>query len=219
MFPQSPSDFIGPTAVAARLRCHQAAKLAGTRAGNFRLLLTGPQGTGKSSLARLLARQLTGVPDNGTPKLTSAQLLGLLYTANGQDVSVDLVREWTGRCAFVPCAVDGQPGRRVFWVDECDAASPAALNHWRTFSDSLPPGNDLLLTTNQPLDKLQAQFTSRCQVSVCGAVDEVELARWLSDTHGVAAHVARDIAATVKGDVRAALNEAAEWHDLQALAA
>lgn len=219
MFPTSPSDFIGPTALAAKLRCHQAAKLAGTRAGNFRLLLTGPQGTGKSSLARLLARQLTGVPDNGTPKLTSAQLLGLLYTANGQDVSVDLVREWTSRCAFVPCAVDGQPGRRVFWVDECDAASPAALNHWRTFSDSLPPGNDLLLTTNQPLDKLQPQFSSRCQVSVCGAVSDTELADWLAAVHRVDFAAAQAIAATVKGDVRAALNEAAEWHDLQALAA
>jgi DNA polymerase III delta prime subunit len=218
MFPQSPSDFIGSTHVAARLRCAQAAKLAGTRDGNFRVLFTGPPGNGKSSLSRLLARMLTGCPDDGTPTLDCAQILGLLHFSNGQNLTIDKVREWSTHCRYLPGALDGRIGRRIFWVEECNAASDAALSAWRTFSDALPPGNDLLLTTNQPLDKLQQQFSSRCQVSQIEAVPDDVLTDWLVTRHQVERAAALAIATTVRGDVRAALNEANEWHALQELA-
>lgn len=215
--PLTAADFLGPMQKVALVRLFQARKHAAAgRTGNFRLVLSGPPGGAKSALCRLLAQTLCGVPDDGTAEVRNAQLLGILHYTNGQDVSIELVRDWAGRSAYIPVGLHGQVARRVFWVEECDAASPAALNAWRTFSDTLRSGTDLLLTTNRPLAELQKQFSSRCQADEITPPAAAEVAAFLTDRWQIPGAIAHRIAATVNGDVRNALCEAENWLDEQA---
>ena len=212
--PVAAADFIGHTAELAKTRLFQARKHAAAgRTGNFRLLLAGPPGCGKSALLRALAMILCGVPDDGTPDLRNAQLLGILHYTNGQDVSIDLVREWTQRSAYIPVGLEGRVARRVFWVDECDATSTAALNAWRTFSDTLRPGTDLLLSTNRTRKELQQQFASRCQMDEVQPPGAADLAAFLTARWNVDGATAAGIARECKGDVRAALCETENYLD------
>lgn len=185
--PTSAADFVGPAGRHAKVILAKCARLKGE--GNYRLLFYGPPGTGKSSLAALVAAELTSNPFGE-------------QTATGQSASVAKIREWHYESKLKNMFGD----RRVLTIEECDAMSPAALTEFRLFSDDLPPGYDLILTTNKTLKQLQPQLSSRCQHYSFGACPIAELAEWINKRWSLPMEIARSIAQSSRGDVRAALN-------------
>lgn len=210
--PRIPADFIGPARTAAKLRFFQAGRFRGTRVGNFRLTLYGPPGTAKTRLANALALHLCGTADGIRN--------GLVRSKNGQSVSTEQVREWTESAHYLPISTADNPvPRAVYIVNECDAMSTGALNEWRSFSDDLKDGNDLILTTNKDLTELQPQLQTRGEASHIGAPPESEKAAWLFEKFGVDATAAREIARKCGGCVRAALLDAQTHLDTLAVEA
>lgn len=194
--PAGVGDFIGGTRAVAAIALAKARRLNLAGAGNYRLLLHGAPGVGKSTLAGLVALTLTGHP------LAIERL-------NGQSVTVDKVRDWRDRAGYRPL----WGARRCIIVEECDAMGQAALNEWRTFSDTLPPGTDYILTTNRALADLQPQFQSRAQQYACPPVTGEEVADFLAKRFELPPEVAATIASGCAGDVRAALCDAESWLD------
>ncbi|HTH48072.1 MAG TPA: hypothetical protein VMB21_11205, partial [Candidatus Limnocylindria bacterium] len=126
---------------------------------------------------------------------------------NGRDVSLECLRNWQADLNYCPMLPPEASGRRVVWVEECDGIGVAALDHWRTFSDTLPAGVDLLLTTNRTLEELQSQLQSRCQQSLCPPVNAEAIAQFLRRFELTEA-TCREIARGANGDLRAALGDA-----------
>lgn len=194
--PETEGDFIGETKRVASVVLVKARKLRFSGTGSYRLLFHGSPGVGKTTLAMLTANALTG------HALAIERL-------NGQSVTVDRVREWRDRAGYRPLWGD----RRCIVVDECDAMGQAALNEWRTFSDTLPPCTDYILTTNKSLAELQPQFQSRAQQYGFGEVTGEEIGEFLTNRFGIPAEVAETIGQNCGGDVRAALCDAESWLD------
>lgn len=187
--PTCAADFVGPAGVHARVILAKCDRLKASNAGNYRLLFFGLPGTGKSSLAGVVACYLAGNPF-------------AIDVSTGQSASVEKIRAW--RYSSKLRNMFGS--RSVLVIEECDAMSPGALTEFRLFSDDLPPCYDLILTTNKKLKDLQPQLSSRCQHYHFSACPVDELAAWLTSRWSVPMEMASFLAQQAHGDVRGALN-------------
>lgn len=204
--PTRPEHFIGPTRAVAQKLFTMARVFTGTGEGNIRVLFWGPAGNGKSSLSSGLAEYLVTGGEHPINDLEQyeAAINFEIQSINGQDCNVDVIREWTRQTHFRPM----YSCRRVKIIDEVDAMNPAALNAFRTFTDKLRPGMDLLMTTNQNPDELQPQLTSRAMLIPMPAVPADDISTWLTSRWKVARSIATAIAGECHGNVRAATFDA-----------
>lgn len=198
--PKNPDDFIGIAKAIAQITMAKADRIRQSSSGNYRLLFHGAPGSGKSSLALALSGRLAG------HSMAVEHL-------NGQSVDVQTVRDWRRNSCYRPLFGT----RTVKVIDECDAMSMAAMNEYRTLSDTLPPCFDIILTTNRTLSALQPQLQSRTQQFLFKPCQPQELADWLAKRWDVPAAYALKIAVATQGDIRAALNEAETYLDRMAL--
>jgi DNA polymerase III delta prime subunit len=194
--PNLPEDFIGDASIIAKMVLTKAEAYRSTGDGNYRLLLYGHPGTGKSRLAMLTALLLAGHP------------LGVEHV-NGQSCNIETIRKWREGSAYRP--LYGQ--RIVKLIDECDAMSEAALNEYRTLSDTLPPCCDIIMTTNKLLAELQPQLQSRAFAHRFKPCNAVPLGHWLTERFGIEGNEALRIAQANRGDIRASLFDAEAWLD------
>lgn len=131
------------------------------------ILLTGPRGIGKTTLARIIARCLNcqeGPTDTPCNKCHSCKEIGTNLSTDVQEIdaasrtSVDDVREIIESVRY--SASSGK--YRIFVIDEVHMLSTAAFNALLKTLEEPPPKSLFVLATTNP-EKIPYTVVSRCQ--------------------------------------------------------
>jgi len=197
--PAAPDDLIGPSATVARALVAKARRMRQS-GGAMKVLIYGPPGIGKTSIAEMVARELTG-----------GQSLAV-EDHNGKEITVEAIRRWQESLAYG--SLWGTWSVRI--VNELDRCSKDAQDLLLTYLDRLGGGKALIGTSNLQLDLLTERFQTRFQVWKIAGPDSDEIARWLMRRWKVPKLLAQQIAVGCGGCVRAALADLESAIDLAA---
>lgn len=160
--PQSFDDVLGQDHIIQTLRN----AVAGDRLAHA-YLFTGPRGTGKTSVARILAKAVncTGAGDrkpcNACPTcvaMTEGRSMDLIEIDAASNTGVDDVRDLRDKIGFAPT----EARFKVYIVDEVHMLSTAAFNALlKTLEE--PPGHAIFILATTEVHKIPETILSRCQ--------------------------------------------------------
>jgi replication-associated recombination protein RarA len=186
--PTTAHDLIGPAREVAISLLAKAGAIKSNGRNPVKVLLYGPPGVGKTTIAEMLAADLAGTPFS-------------IEDFNGKLVGVETVKAWMGSlscgCLFGDFAV------RI--VNELDRCSRDAQDLLLTYLDKMPVGRAFIGTSNLQLDLLTERFQTRFQSIKLTAPSTEEIATFLIRKWDVDKSVAFQIAVGSGGCVRAAL--------------
>lgn len=176
------------------------------RGTSHRYVFIGPPGCGKSALSKLLATRLAGhVTD--------------IEKVSGKNVNADKVRAWRDTVRLGNLF----GGYSVKIIEEIDAATIDASILMLDYLDEVRDSkcNAVIASSNKALEDLfpDRRLYSRFQPFVFSPVGFSEVTELLSARFGMPQADAENIALGCDGDLRAALNDAQSFFDLQAVAA
>ncbi|RIL05718.1 DNA polymerase III subunit gamma/tau, partial [bacterium] len=160
--PQSFDDVLGQDHIIQTLR-----NAVATQRLAHAYLFTGPRGTGKTSVARILAKAVncTGAGDarpcNACPtcvSMTEGRSMDLIEIDAASNTGVDDVRDLRDKIGFAPT----EARYKVYIVDEVHMLSTAAFNALlKTLEE--PPGHAIFILATTEVHKIPDTILSRCQ--------------------------------------------------------
>ena len=162
-----------------------------------KLLLYGPPGVGKTSVADMVADELSGSRF-------------AIEEYNGKLVTVEVVKQWMG--SLGACSLFGVYSVRI--INEMDRCSRDAQDLLLSYLDRLPPGRAVIGTSNLQLDLLTERFQTRFQSIKLAAPSTEEIAGMLRRHWPVDKATSLRIAVGSGGCVRAALADLETWLDV-----
>ncbi|MBP7948898.1 MAG: ATP-binding protein [Verrucomicrobiales bacterium] len=162
----------------------------------MKLLLYGPPGVGKSSIADMVAAELSGSP------LAVEEF-------NGKLVTVDTVKQWMAGLGMA--SLFGVYSVRI--INEMDRCTRDAQDLLLSYLDRMPPGRAVIGTSNMQLDLLTERFQTRFQAIKLAAPSTADIAGMLRERWPVDEPTALRIAVGSGGCVRAALADLETWLD------
>lgn len=199
--PTGPADLIGKAGDIATSLLAKARAARNNGRHPVKVLLYGPPGIGKTSIADMVAAELSGSPF-------------AVEDSNGKLVGVETVKAWMGGLAYGNLFGDFS----VRIVNELDRCSRDAQDLLLTYLDKLPAGRAFIGTSNLQLDLLTERFQTRFQAIKLPAPSTEEIAGLLVRKWDVDKPVANQIAVGSGGCVRAALADLENWLDARRVA-
>jgi DNA polymerase-3 subunit gamma/tau len=161
--PQSFDEVVGQEHVLQTLRN----AITGNRIAHA-YLFSGPRGTGKTTMARLLAKavnctnpDLSARPDNTCEictAITDGRMLDLIELDAASNRGIDEIRDLRDKINFSP----GQSRYKVYIIDEVHMLTEPAFNALLKTLEEPPPHAIFILATTDP-QKVPATIVSRCQ--------------------------------------------------------
>jgi len=186
--PSGPDEIVGPGSTIARKLLAKASKVKNNGRNPLKILLYGPPGVGKTTIAEMIAAEL-GDSQWG------------IEETNGKLVTIETVKSWMHQLAYGNLFSDWS----VKIVNEMDCCSRDAQDLLLSYLDKLPPGRAFIGTSNLDLSQLTERFQTRFQAIKLEAPASEEIRGFLMKRWDMPEQTAAMISVGCGGNVRAAL--------------
>lgn len=141
-------------------------------------LLTGPKGVGKTSIARILAHQINGLPYDD-----DSNHLDIIEIDAASNNGVEDIRDLREKVQTAPVSAS----KKIYIIDEVHMLSKAAFNALlKTLEE--PPEHVVFILATTDVDKLPATIISRTQrfsFRAIGTPDAVKHLRYIADAEKI----------------------------------
>jgi len=168
---------------------------------NHSILFTGESGTGKTTMARILARKIFGISNDEEFPLFDWEKINA-----GDHRGIDTIRKISSLMNYRP----RQAEYKIFFFDECHACTREAQDALLTYMEDHPNYVYFMFATTEP-DKLKEALVNRCAHYELDLLDENEIIILLKgiiskENTVVETHLLQDISTLSKGSPRKAIN-------------
>ena len=169
--PQDLNELVGQDHIRPTLEALLGKTAAGEQTPAHAILLTGPRGVGKTSVARIIARRI-----NGLKPSDDGQWLDIIEIDGASHNRVEQIRDLIDKARIAP----GQLKYKVYIIDEVHTLAASQVS-FQAFLKTLeePPEHVVFILATTEVDKVPATIVSRCQRFAFRAIDQACLAQTL----------------------------------------